>query len=298
MLFRRHFTIMVVPDAQALLRRFHVRGAQIAGGIAGLVVLVTLALSAPLLLLWGIHLSREVAQLKSEKDQFVERAQDVEQTIADLRQRLAQSESRTESMASVMGIQVPKKSAAGQGRIVDARIKDPSQRLDALKNEADDLVGRTSLLGRSIENVEDRMGKQSESLAQRPSLMPVHGVIGGGMGWRRDPFTGLRQFHRGLDICAPIGTPVKAPADGVVLKAERDAGYGNTLTIKHGDGIVTRYGHLSAFKVQPGQKIHRGDVIALVGNTGRSTGSHLHYEILQGGQNIDPTVMILDDELF
>ena len=95
-----------------------------------------------------------------------------------------------------------------------------------------------------------------------------------------------------------IGTPVRAPADGVVRSAERDGGYGNTLTLDHGDGIVTRYGHLSAFRARPGQRVHRGDVVAFVGNTGRSSGSHVHYEIVLHGAAVDPLQFLPGDDLF
>lgn len=298
MLFRRHFTIMVVPDAQALLRRFHVRGGQIAGGIAGLVVLVTLALSSPLLLIWAVNESRQVSELRAEKETVATRSMEVEQTVSELRQKLAAYEKKTEKLAYLAGLEVNPPKPMGAGNIVDARVTDPGARLDIARSEAEDLVDRSSLLDRRIGTVEQAIGRQTERLAHTPSLMPTRGLIGGGFGWRRDPFTGLKQFHRGLDICAPVGTPVKAPADGIVIKAERDAGYGNTLYISHGDGIVTRYGHLSAFKAQPGQKVTRGQVVALVGNTGRSTGAHVHYEVMVRGQNVDPMQYLVEDELF
>ena len=86
-----------------------------------------------------------------------------------------------------------------------------------------------------------------------------------------------------------------APADGIVLQAERTAGYGNLLTLSHGDGLVTRYGHLQAFKARPGSRVRRGDVIGYVGSTGRSTASHLHYEILSGGRQVDPMSYVVED---
>jgi murein DD-endopeptidase MepM/ murein hydrolase activator NlpD len=143
--------------------------------------------------------------------------------------------------------------------------------------------------------VERELTERSERLARVPSLLPVPGLIGGGFGWRRDPFTGAKQFHRGVDLSAPPGTPVFAPADGIVLAADREGGYGNVLTISHGDGMVTRYGHLSAFKAKAGQEVRRGDTIALVGSSGRSTGPHLHYEVLLEGRQVDPMAYVLDE---
>ncbi len=297
MLFRRHFTIMVLPDAQAFLRRFHIKGGQIAGGLAGLLALVTLALVSPLLLFWGIHLSRELNLVKTDRDQLAARSQEVEQNLADLRQKLTTYEKRYDRLAAMAGLPVSSSQAGGQGRIVDQQLT-TGAKFDFMKSEAEQLADRSSLLDRRADIVEQAWGEQAERWARYPALMPAKGLIGAGFGWRRDPFTGLNQFHRGVDILAPIGTPVRAPADGVVIKAGRDSGYGNTLILSHGDGIVTRYGHLSAFKVSPGQTVKRGDIVALVGNTGRSTGSHVHYEVMENGTAVNPEKFWGDDAYF
>lgn len=296
MSLRKHFTIMVVPDAQALLRRFHIRWGQIAGGIVGLIVLIVIAASSPLLLAWGIQQSREVSRLRGEKEQIFARAQEVEANIAELRQKLALQEKRAEALAYATGLS-SRPTRPAEGSIVDAGagIVGP---YDRMKTETENLADRASLLDRRIATVEQAVPRQASQAARRPAAWPVKGLVGAGYGWRRDPFTGLNQFHRGLDILAPTGTPVRSPADGIVLKAGRDGGYGNVLMISHSEGVITRYGHLSAFKVKAGDKVRRGDLIALVGNTGRSTGSHLHYEILERGQNVDPMTYLPDEELF
>src|SRR5437773_2424390 len=113
--------------------------------------------------------------------------------------------------------------------------------------------------------------------------------------WRRDPFTGMRDFHQGLDLVAPIGTKVIAPADGIVTKVGPSGGFGNSVFISHGYGIITRYGHLASYNVRVGQRVKRGDVIATVGSTGRSTGPHLHYELLVHQRNVDPIKYILEE---
>lgn len=297
MLFRRHFTIMVLPDAQAFLKRFHVKGGQIAGGLVGLLALVTLALVSPLLFLWSLHLSRELHQVRTERDHLAARAQEVDQTVAELRQKLTTYEKRYDRLAAMAGLPVSSGQPGAQGRIVDQQLS-PSAQFDFMRTETEQLSDRSALLDRRADIVEQAWGQQSERWSRYPALMPAKGLIGAGFGWRRDPFTGLNQFHRGVDILAPIGTPVRAPADGVVIKAERDSGYGNTLMISHGDGIVTRFGHLSAFKVQAGQKVQRGDIVALVGNTGRSTGSHVHYEVMENGTAVNPEKFWGDDVYF
>ena len=111
-------------------------------------------------------------------------------------------------------------------------------------------------------------------------------------GGRSDPFTGERGFHQGLDISTEKGQPVYATADGVVETAAFTGDYGNLILLDHGFGLQTRYGHLSAFEVKAGASVKRGDVIGLVGSTGRSTGSHLHYEILVNGRLINPLQLL------
>ena len=119
-------------------------------------------------------------------------------------------------------------------------------------------------------------------------------MISYGFGYRRDPFTGQRAFHKGLDIVAMLDTPVMAPADGIVTRATREPDYGQVVYLSHGGGITTRYAHLRGFNVRVGQEIQRGDVIGFVGNTGRSLGYHLHYEVLLHGTKMNPMDYILD----
>jgi len=294
-LFRRQFTIMILPDAHLRLRRLHLRGAHFIWALAVLGVVGGLAASAPLLGLWAGQLSGQLAEVREERDRLAERSQEIESTLADLRRKVDQFERRTEKMASLAGLNMPSLSHSGLGQPNGIANMAPALRADVLKSEAEDLSDRSALLERRLDVVERELTERSERLARVPSLLPVPGLIGGGFGWRRDPFTGAKQFHRGVDLSAPPGTPVFAPADGIVLAADREGGYGNVLTISHGDGMVTRYGHLSAFKAKAGQEVRRGDTIALVGSSGRSTGPHLHYEVLLEGRQVDPMAYVLDE---
>ncbi|MFQ5877051.1 MAG: M23 family metallopeptidase, partial [Acidobacteriota bacterium] len=154
---------------------------------------------------------------------------------------------------------------------------------------------RSGALRDSLRVLDMAFQKQAMLLSSTPSIYPVRGLMGNGYGWRRDPFTGMRDFHQGLDIVAPIGTKVVAPADGIVTRVGRMGGFGNSIFISHGYGIVTRYGHLQAAKVRVGQRVKRGDVVGLVGSTGRSTGPHLHYEVLVHQRHVDPVKYILEE---
>jgi hypothetical protein len=151
------------------------------------------------------------------------------------------------------------------------------------------------LLG-AIENrldlVRNGVERRQALAAATPSIWPVIGWLSSPYGNRRDPFTGGADFHPGLDISADYGEPVHATADGVIGSAAPNGNYGNLVEIDHGFGITTRYGHLSRFAVRPGDQIRRGDVIGYVGSTGRSTSSHLHYEILLNGQLTNPMKLL------
>ena len=122
-----------------------------------------------------------------------------------------------------------------------------------------------------------------------PSLWPVRGQITAGFGQRMDPFSGEGAFHAGVDIGAHFGTRVVATADGIVLAASPESGYGNEILIDHGYGITTKYGHLSKIFVSVGQEVKRGQIIAAVGMTGKTTGPHLHYEVLVHDTPVNPT---------
>lgn len=122
-----------------------------------------------------------------------------------------------------------------------------------------------------------------------PSRLPVDNFrISSRYGYREDPFRGRRARHKGIDMAAPIGTPIYATADGVVGRAQWVSGYGKYIEIEHGGGIQTRYGHMSRLNVAANQKVKRGDLIGFMGSTGRSTGSHLHYEVRIGGEPVNP----------
>lgn len=131
-------------------------------------------------------------------------------------------------------------------------------------------------------------------LASMPSIWPVVGFISSSFGGRSSPFGGGGQFHKGLDISNRMGTPVLAPAQGAVILAARDGAYGNSVEINHGGGIVTKYGHMQRWAVQPGQWVKRGEIIGYIGMSGRTTGPHLHYEVRLNGVPVNPMRYILE----
>ena len=145
-----------------------------------------------------------------------------------------------------------------------------------------------SVLETRLMSVRSGVERRQALAAATPSMWPIAGWISSSFGGRLDPFDGSEDFHSGLDISAPHGQEVYAPADGLVETAAYNGAYGNMLTINHGFDITTRYGHLSRFAVGSGSHVRRGQVIGYVGSTGRSTSPHLHYEVLVNGQLTNP----------
>ena len=145
-----------------------------------------------------------------------------------------------------------------------------------------------------LQTVRSNVDKRNSLAAATPSIWPTHGWLSSSMGNRADPLTGEKDFHPGLDISADTGDPVYATADGKITTAAMAGNYGNLVVIDHGYGIETRYGHLSAFKVRDGQPVKRGDLLGLVGATGRTTGSHLHYEVRANGRILNPLQLLLN----
>jgi murein DD-endopeptidase MepM/ murein hydrolase activator NlpD len=134
-----------------------------------------------------------------------------------------------------------------------------------------------------------RLEAAERGIASIPSIMPVQGIrFTSGFGGRSDPFQSRAAFHAGIDMAGPIGTPIHATADAIVGRAGTSNGYGNLIELDHGSGIATRYGHLSRIMVTAGDHVRRGQVIGLMGSTGRSTGSHLHYEVRIDGHAVNP----------
>lgn len=159
----------------------------------------------------------------------------------------------------------------------------------------DKAVKETQLKEQSVIELWESLSERQSLLNATPNVKPAKGWITSRFGYRQNPFTGKATMHAGLDIAAAPGSPVYAPADGIVVFASYDEGYGKLVSIDHGYGVSTRFGHNSQIYVHVGQKISKWDVIAAVGNTGRSTGPHLHYEVRINGTPVDPSNFILDE---
>jgi len=166
----------------------------------------------------------------------------------------------------------------------------------AQSSDMNDLLRHATLLASDWDQVVDGLRNHTDLLMRTPSIFPTTGRISSAFASARmHPIFNRLMPHEGLDISAPMGTQIIAAAAGVVVEVGNENGYGNLITIDHGNGVVTRYGHCSRIIARIGQRVQRGDKIALVGSTGISTGPHLHYEVIVNGKPVNPRKYILDD---
>jgi murein DD-endopeptidase MepM/ murein hydrolase activator NlpD len=162
--------------------------------------------------------------------------------------------------------------------------------------DIDGMIKRANSLAASFAEVTGTLAHNSEKMARIPSIMPTAGWLSSAFSLSRfHPILHYARPHEGIDVSAPMGAPIVAPAGGVVQRVTWETGYGNVLEVDHGDGIVTKYAHCSKIVVRPGQKVKRGQIIANVGSTGLSTGPHVHYEIHVNGKVVDPLTYVLPE---
>jgi murein DD-endopeptidase MepM/ murein hydrolase activator NlpD len=166
---------------------------------------------------------------------------------------------------------------------------------DSLSNNLGHLTTQAKIQTISFQELDNFFKNQQSLLLATPSIWPTRGWVTSGFGFRKSPFTGLRERHEGWDIGARTGSAIRSTADGLVVVSGREHGYGKMVEIDHGYGLITRYGHNSKNLVEVGSRVKRGQIIALLGNTGRSTGPHLHYEVLMNGVPMNPKNYILED---
>jgi murein DD-endopeptidase MepM/ murein hydrolase activator NlpD len=222
------------------------------------------------------QLEQENSRLRSERDTF-------EAALSKVSRQMDTFEAQATRLASELSVEdLPTMQPSGGGSPGNV----PNRFW--FDNEVSGLQSRTESLHDSFVELDMAFQERRNHLAATPNVMPVEGWFSHGFGWRKDPFTGEREFHRGIDIVAPQDTSVQASADGVVARSGRSPDLGKVLEIAHGYGYVTRYAHLNQLLVQRGDRVKRGDLVGRVGSTGRSTGPHLHYEVFRDGRRVNP----------
>ena len=242
------------------------------------------------------HLRHETEEQRSKIHFFSSKIEDLEKQLSRLKNfdkkiRIIANLEKGQETTPFVGMGGPSPS--------DVREKLKAQNDDTglvqqMRTDVDRLKSEAMSREESLSELEKLLQTKKEMLVHTPSIWPVHGWVTSGFGFRTNPFTGLTQMHEGLDISNREGTPVIAPANGIVSATGKDLSYGNAVAISHGFGVTTRFYHLSKILVGAGQKVKRGDIVAEVGTTGKSTGPHLHYEVRVNGIPVNPVRYILD----
>ncbi|MEO8215764.1 MAG: peptidoglycan DD-metalloendopeptidase family protein [Acidobacteriota bacterium] len=286
---RRHSTIIFVPHARAKFRKLNVSHRVLYSAVSLLASSFFLSTFFSVQYFTSLSQSHELSKLKKENRALQTTNEKFSKSVEALRGQLNQVEDRTRKLAIVAGIN--NLDSGTRGGVGGIRQDDPA---NPYRDEVDKMSFRSHRLASDLSILEEKFVQQAQMLSSTPSIAPVRGILTDGFGGRSDPFTGEPGQHNAVDISSAIGQPVRAPADGVVVKSEWANGYGNVIYVSHGYGYSTRYGHLSGYNVKPGQRVHRGDIIGFVGTTGRSTGPHLHYEVRMNGNPVNPLAYILN----
>ena len=247
-------------------------------------------------------LSNKISDQKNEIKSQRKQIQNFAETITELKtqvKNLCIFENRVRLIADIG--QSTDSGLIGIGGIPNTDLDynlEPEVKHNNLIREMHEQVKQTNLAvikqTQDFEELIKELHKKKNILASTPSVKPVNGWISSRFGYRKSPFTGLTEFHSGLDIANKKGTKILATANGKVSYAGQKLLIGNLVTIDHGHGIVTKFGHLNKILVKFGQNVKRGDVIGLMGNTGRSTGPHVHYEVRINGAPVNPVKYILN----
>ncbi len=319
----KHWTILIVPpgtgDARTIRIGPRTRRVLIGSVVGGalLVVSSVAILFTPYATPGGRLLAAQNTRLQAQLDQ-------IDKRMAMLSDTLTSLGARDQQIRLLAGLPTEPASTVTEGPVAeadtaDARINASSStdtkslasnasngppkpfagRLGfASHADIDGMIRRATELSQSFRAVSDTLTKNFERIASTPSIMPTTGWLSSQFSQSRfHPILHQSRPHEGIDLSAPMGAPIIAPASGRVISVTNEAGYGNTFQVDHGNGIVTRFAHCSRIVVHVGQQVTRGQLMATVGNTGLATGPHLHYEVHVNGKPVDPLKYVLPEKV-
>lgn len=305
---KKYFTLIVVPDATAHFRQIKVPYLLTRGLIALVLLLLVGGAVTSYFMVTHYQVMKqtiqelpEVRKMTREQKNLIEQ---YEKDTTELRQMVSRLKLVNAKLMLMAGVENPLGNEinfgmGGEGSPSISGIVE-SFKQESEESATEKIANLEKLKGAAITEEEQSQRlmeffqDQHTLLASTPSVWPVRGWVTSGFGKRKSPFTGKQTMHAGIDISTKTGTPIAAPADGVVSYSDRKGAYGLVLVIDHGYGYQTFYGHCSKLGKNVGDKVKRGEVVAYVGNTGSSTGSHLHYEVRVRGVATNPTKYIID----
>lgn len=305
---------MIVPHGTSSPKSYELgeRGLRAAYGAAAAIVLVVLIALAVLFTPWATPsarmAARENARLKAELASIDSRLTALVDTIAHI-------EAQDQRIRTLAGIDPDSTGDVAAKELATAGATAPAAALPGTRDKTtrfatkpflgrlgfgssrpdiDGMIRRAAELSASFRAVSDTLSRHVERMANLPSIMPTAGWLTSQFSRSRfHPILHTSRAHEGIDVVAPLGSPIVAPAAGRVIKAERESGYGLMVQIDHGNGLVSTYAHAQRLTVSVGQRVTRGQMIATVGNSGLSTGPHLHYEIQLNGKAVDPLTFVM-----
>ena len=297
-MLNKRYTLVLADRTSGVVRRFTI-------SLKPVFIAVVTAITLPILIGTGAALKArydvanlyasaatlelENANYRAATEQLAAQIMALQTAMSDLGAKAALDPSLQNSMDKLPAVV---KSRAMGGPTANTALALVTPGLGSPENTFGLLKDLLAGLEDSLQTVRSGVDKRNQLAAATPSIWPTHGWLSSSAGNRSDPFTGEKDYHPGLDISADKGDAVYATADGKIVNAAAAGNYGNLVIIDHGYGLETRYGHLSAFKVKQGQAVKRGDLIGLVGATGRATGPHLHYEVRANGRILNPLQLL------
>ncbi len=304
----KHLSVIIVPHTKTSTKtlcfsRKKLKTLSVAGIALGVVLLGVLVDYARMTVIRGRYkaLRAEAAEQRSTLADYVK-------SITELQAKISDLESYTKKLNVMAGLKSVDVLTAPAG--VGGGAPDPDEPDPYIESPQGPAPGGPQVINpgtvqnlnqkaQSLENNLTSLVKFFEAdslrLASTPSIMPASGWMASVFGHRNDPFTGAWTMHWGIDISTNTGNPIVATADGIVIKVQTDKYLGKNVTISHGNGFMTVYGHMSAFNVKAGQQVKRRDVIGYIGQTGKAAGPHVHYEVFKDGKRVDPRNFLLEE---
>ena len=297
--------IIIQKESEDNVKQWHLNREQYIAMLSAIAVILCAFTYISAEFLGNYLYEKRLHKIKSNYVTITKSLEILKERLNEIDENINQIEEKDLAVRSYAGMpeidQEIRKLGIGGRSIESAKIFDNfapviNKELATLELDVEKLSREVNLELNSYSSIYEKVQEDIRRIAMIPSIRPVEeGYLNSTFGYRNDPIDNVKRFHQGQDITVKTGTPIYAPADGIVKRAYYAGGFGNHIKLQHGAGYTTLYAHLSKIKVKHGQKVKRGDIIGLTGNTGRSTAPHLHYEIHHNGKPQNPLDYFFSD---
>ena len=297
--------IIIQKESEDNVRQWHLNREQYIAMVSAIAILLGAFIFISAEYLGNYLYEKRLHKIKNNYVSITKNLQILKERLNEIDENVNQIEEKDLAIRSYAGMpeidQEIRKLGIGGRSIESAKVFDNfapviNKELATLELDVEKLSREVNLELNSYSSIYEKVQEDIRRIAMIPSIRPVEeGYLNSTFGYRNDPIDNVKRFHQGQDITVKTGTPIYAPADGIVKRAYYAGGFGNHIKLQHGAGYTTLYAHLSKIKVKHGQKVKRGDIIGLTGNTGRSTAPHLHYEIHHNGKPQNPLDYFFSD---